>query len=237
MKAEVFKFKQFSVYDNNSSMKVGTDAVLIGAWANTSFAKSILDIGTGCGVIALMMAQSSKANIDAIDIDESSISEAKRNVLNSSWPDKIKTIKTSLQDFVKNNDTKYDLIISNPPFFNNSHKPPDSKKKLAKHTDSLPFDVLILSIKKILNLNGSFCLILPYKEFQTFKDIIRIQGLFVNNITFVKPKKSKNTNRVLAEINFYENTEKKISRLCIRNENNSFTKEYIHLTKEFYPAF
>ncbi len=235
--SKAFKFKQFCVYDNNSSMKVGTDAVLLGAWANVSEANSILDIGTGCGIIALMLAQRTSANIDAIDIDKSSILDAEKNIKNSNWTKRINVSNISLQDFINKNDKKYDLILSNPPFFNNSLKPPDKKRKLAKHTDSLPFETLVYSVKKLLNKNGRFCLILPMNEFQIFKNIILIEDLFINNITFVKPKKSKEINRVLAEISFSEKSRNKINELCIRNEDNSFTGEYKELTKDFYLAF
>lgn len=235
--SNAFQFKQFCVFDSNSSMKVGTDGVLLGAWANTSKTNSILDIGTGCGIIALMLAQRTSAFIDAIDIDNESILDAKINISNSNWTKRIIPSNISLQDFVKTNDKKFDLIISNPPFFNNSLKPPDKKRKLAKHTDSLSFETLVYSVKKLLNKNGKFCFILPMNEFQIFKNIILVEGLFINNITFVRPKKSKAINRVLAEISFSNISGNTINELCIRNEDNSFTDEYKELTKDFYIHF
>ena len=235
--SKAFQFKQFYVYDSKSSMKVGTDAVLLGSWANVLKANTILDIGTGCGIITLMLAQRTSAKIDAIDIDKNSIIEAENNIKNTKWSDRIRTLNISLQDFSKKNKNTYDLVISNPPFFINSLKPNDKKLQLAKHTDSLPFETLIYSIKFLLNKNGKFCLILPYNEFLVLKNIIQIEAMFINKITFVRPKKSKEINRVLAEISFSDNIKINTDELCIRNEDNSFTDQYKELTKDFYLRF
>src|ERR1700745_3451644 len=143
MPGESFVFKKFTIFQRDSAHKVGTDAVLLGAWAQVEKARSILDIGTGTGIIALMMAQKSTAHIEAIDIEQSSYKQACENVKHSSWQERINVTQTSLQDYVKANDKKFDVIITNPPYFVDSYKAPDEERSHARHNDTLPFVDLI----------------------------------------------------------------------------------------------
>ncbi|MFM2293328.1 MAG: hypothetical protein RIS29_3141, partial [Bacteroidota bacterium] len=136
-----FRFKQFTVFHDRCAMKVGIDGVLLGCWTNVADTSMVLDIGTGTGLIALMIAQRTDAHIDAIDIDEGAFEQAMINVQASPWSSRLNVVLSSLQDFVS--DKKYDLIVSNPPYFINSLKNPDEQRTTARHTDSLTHEELI----------------------------------------------------------------------------------------------
>jgi len=176
-----FRFKQFSIEDDRCAMKVGTDGVLLGAWINVNGAKRILDIGTGSGLIALMLAQrsASEVNIDAVEIGTEDASQAQENISNSPWPEKIKIHSRAIQDF--NPEYKYDLVVSNPPYFVNSLTPPSSKRKAARHTSSLSYEELLMSAKRLLSDNGRLAVILPVKEGNTFVSLAQFQGLYCNH--------------------------------------------------------
>ncbi len=231
-----FQFKQFKVEDDQSAMKVGTDAVLLGAWIETKNAIRILDIGTGSGIIALMMAQKSSAKIEAIDIDPLSIEQASQNFLHSNWASRIKATHISLQAFCKSIVQKYDLIVSNPPFFDQSLKSPIREKNISKHTDSLNFSELAHGIKQSLSPDGKACLILPPIEATQFLNKARIQGLYCNRKMKIIPVVGRECNRWIFEISSIrsENIEEEIT---IRDKHYNYTREYIHLTKDFYLNF
>src|SRR6478736_3632457 len=142
MPNDVFEFKQFKIKQDRCAMKVGTDAVLLGAWVVPNGSKKILDIGTGTGVIALMLAQKSSAGILAIDIDRESTEQAGINVAESIFHSQIKVVHTSFQELVKNSSEKFDLIVTNPPYFIDSFKNPSERSTTARHTDSLSFEDL-----------------------------------------------------------------------------------------------
>ena len=167
----VFYFKQFSVKDDRSTMKIGTDAVLLGIAADITNVRNILEIGTGCGIIALILAQRSEAEIDALEIDEESVIQAKENVSASPWKDRISVIHSSLQDFIPEDHKKYDLIISNPPFFSGTYKSHQSKRNISRHNDRLTFDELLDCSDALLADPGSLWVILPVKESLQFIDI------------------------------------------------------------------
>ncbi|MCD4682248.1 MAG: methyltransferase [Bacteroidales bacterium] len=232
-----FQFKQFKVCDSSSAMKVGTDAVLLGAFIKIGDVKSILDIGTGCGVIALMLAQRSNVNIDAIDIDNSSIEEANRNFKNSPWPGRLIAIHTSLQDFARESNRTYDLIVSNPPFFENSLEPPDLKKKFSKHSKTLLHGELLAGVNKLLKPKGRFSVILPFSERTKFINLALLESLFCNRELLVYPKQGKKTNRIFLEFSKMRSEVFSKFELTIRNSNDSYTQEYISLTKDFYIKF
>ena len=231
-----FQFKQFTVQDDKSAMKVGTDAVLLGACVKTEDKKSILDIGTGSGLIALMMAQKSNAKIVAIDIDQSSCKQAAGNFLNSPWATQLSVEHISLQSFCKNLAQKFDIIVSNPPFFDQSLKPFKKEQNISKHTDSLNFSELAHGIKQCLIPDGKACLILPPIEAAQFLDKARIEGLFCNKKTKVIPVAGRECNRWIFEISSIrsENIEEEIT---IRDKHHDYTREYIQLTKDFYLNF
>lgn len=229
-----FQFKQFRIDQNNAAMKVGTDGVLLGAWADVNHAKTILDIGTGTGLIALMMAQRSHAIIDAIDIESNAIMDAEYNFKNSSWSNRLTASCISLQDFTKNNKKKYDCIVSNPPFFNNSCQSDKREKMTARHTDSMSYEVLIKSVAESLSKSGTFSVILPSESEPAFIQIASTFLMHPSRITRVLPKPSKPIKRVMMEFGFQlqpliEN--KLIYETEIRH---TYTKEASMLLSDFY---
>ena len=230
-----FKFKQFTIYHDLCAMKVGVDGVLLGAWANAENAERILDIGTGSGLIALMLAQRNQnALIDAIDIEESAIRQAEINIQNSAWKERIKAHEISLQDFVSTAKNKYDLIVSNPPFFVDSLKTPVKERTSARHTDNLTHEELILLSKSLLAPNGKLCIILPVKEGNLCKIFAEKSGLFCSKMVTVFPKPKAEAKRLLFEFST-EKKEMKTSELMIETEiRHQYSAEFIELAKDFY---
>ncbi len=218
-------------------MKVGTDAVLLGSWVNPEKSGFILDIGTGTGIIALMMAQKSDAEIDAIDIDLPSVQEANTNFKNTPWNDNLYAIHSSLSDFVRQSKKKYDLIVSNPPYFNNSLKSPSGRKNLSKHISTLTHNDLLLGVKKLISPEGKFAIIIPYDLMNTFKNTALAVGLYCNKRLIIYPTPEKPANRILME--FSMNRQKLLmdDKLIIRNESGNFTEEYKIFTGDFYHGF
>ncbi|HMP99538.1 MAG TPA: methyltransferase [Cyclobacteriaceae bacterium] len=229
----VFYFKKFEVRHSASSMKVGTDAVLLGAWANTDETKVILDIGTGCGVIALMLAQrtSEDAIIDAIDIDEQSCEEAYLNFTTSPWPDKLGVVHTSLQNF--HSEKHYDLIVSNPPYFTNSYKPERLTRIHARHTTQLDALTLISAVKKLLHKAGKFCVVLPFTEGLEFSSLCRANGLYCTRKFSVRGRTHKPIERWLLEFQF-EEKEVEQGEIIIHDVGDAWAASYRALTKDFY---
>jgi len=231
-----FQFRQFSVEDEHSSMKVGTDGVLIGAWANHNNPQNILDIGTGSGLIALMMAQRfPQAAIYAIDIHNESVKEAENNFAKSPWVERLSLSIISLQEYATESKTKYDLIVSNPPFFNNSLQPPIETRKQARHTATLTYPEIADSIANILHPEGNFCLILPAKNQAYFEQCIGKTGLVKTKQLSIIPVSGKTPNRILSEWGFGHSSLEE-STLLIRNNEGFYSEEYKDLTKEFYLA-
>ena len=229
-----FRFKQFTVEDERSTMRIGTDAILLGAWAEPGPAQSILEIGTGCGVISLMLAQKCNARIDAIDVDEDSVKQAGANFRQSSWSDRLHAHLCSLQDLLASPREKYDIIITNPPFFIDSLPSPDIRKTLARHTARLGQKDLISGVIHLLKDDGSFFLILPEGENSKFSLLAGESGLFLQEQLNVKPKAGKPVNRVLSRFGFTPCSMPSRKELIIRNEDNTFTNEYIGFTLAYY---
>ena len=228
-----FHFKQFIIRQEKSAMKVGTDAVLLGSWANVDEAKSVLDIGTGTGIIALMIAQKSAATIDAIDIDKNSYQQAIENVSESKWKDRITIKNISLQDYLKQCTRQYDLIISNPPYFDDSFKPPEESRSQARHTENLSFDDLVTGVRTLLLPEGKFYVILPLTEGKSFIEKMKTEGLFCNELVRVKSKADRVEKRLMMQFSFQKSPIKE-SDLIIRKDDQNYTDEYINLTKDYY---
>ncbi len=238
MPNDKFEFKQFTIKQNKCAMKVGTDAVLLGAWTQPRNARSILDIGTGTGILALMLAQKSNAEIDAIDLDRESVEQALENVRDSKFNQQIRVYHKSLQSFSVEVKKKYDLIVSNPPYFIDSSKAPEEHRNLARHTDELSFAELIKGVLACLNPEGRFCLILPQKESVLFKEIAEKNGLFLHSLLRIKTKKEKTEKRILFEMGLTKVDSVKEEEIIIeQDERHNYTKEYIELTKEYYLGF
>ncbi|MCF8296683.1 MAG: methyltransferase [Saprospiraceae bacterium] len=228
-----FKFKQFSLSDEKSAMKIGTDAVLLGAWADCSSAKTILDIGSGCGIISLMLAQRSNAKIHGIEIYNDSTREAIENAMNSPWSERVSFENIAFQKFWKATKVKYDLIITNPPYFINSLKSPDQKRSIARHTDNLSYEDIIIGSKNILAETGKLCVVLPYNERVFFRGKALIENLYCTKLMQVKNNNKSSYKRVLMQFEFIKKPII-IEDLIIRNENNGYSEKYYTLTKDFH---
>ena len=237
MPNDYFKFKQFTVFQDKCAMKVGTDGVLLGAWANCKNAKTVLDIGTGTGLIALMIAQRCNAKIDAVEIDEHAVIQASENVANSLWNDRINVIHQSFQDFINHSERKYSLIVSNPPYFQNSMVAPDHKRANARHNSELQLDEIIAGATRLLTDDGILSVILPYIEGTLFIVKASQKGLYCNRQTKVLPKPGREPKRLLLE---FMKTKKPLveQEIIIElNKRHSYSDAYKNLTKDFYLSF
>lgn len=228
-----FHFKQFVIQQDKCTMKVGTDAVLLGSWIEARNTKTILDVGTGTGIIAIMLAQKSNALVDAIDIDKNSCEQAKHNVSFSPWANRIHVFHVSLQNFQNHTNRKYDLIVSNPPYFKDASKASMEARNKARHSDTLSFDELIKGVKLLLNPTGCLYVILPLKEGIAFRKKAAEQGLYCIQLMKVKTKPEKEEKRLMMRFEF-QRMDCEETQLIIQKENLSYTKEYIELTKEYY---
>lgn len=228
----MFQFKQFAIRQDRTPMKVGTDGVLLGAWAELEYAKNILDIGTGTGLIALMSAQrNSSARIDAIEIEPDACRQAQENVSASPWSDRIKIIESPLQDFKPGK--VYDSIICNPPFFINSTPTPDNGRTLARHCNSLPHTELIDHVVRLLNTRGTFSVILPVNEAKEMITYAQNHQLYPRHITRVHPTPAKPAKRYLIQFSGAPETTTE-DELIIELSRHQYSNEYVGLTREFY---
>ena len=229
-----FAFKQFTVYHDRCAMKVGTDGVLLGAWVNAADAAGILDVGTGTGLIALMMAQRSEGIIHGVELDESAFLQATENVKRSPWADRITLFHNTFQQFARNRTGSYDLVVSNPPYFRNSLKPPAKSRSLARHDDHLSYESLLFYSSEILSDRGRLAVILTADGFSNFEVMARFHGLQPMRVTHIRPQPCKDHSRCLAEFSRGNQKNCHYSEIAIRNEDSSYTKEYIELTRDFY---
>jgi tRNA1Val (adenine37-N6)-methyltransferase len=229
-----FSFKQFTVYHDRCAMKVGIDGVLLGIWCDIRDSNRMLDIGTGTGLIALMLAQRSASTVDAIDIDAGAILQATENVQRSPWADRITLTEISLQDFATSTDQKYDLIVSNPPYFVNSLKAPTPDRNTARHTDALSHEELILHAKLLLQPTGRICIILPVTEAIACRDYALDNGLYCSREVQVIPKPNAAAKRTLLEFCFQPKL-KQTSELIIETDiRHQYSEEFSLLAKDFY---
>ena len=241
MASACFKFKQFTVWHDRCAMKVGTDGVLLGAWCPVSSQASsfkVLDVGTGSGLIALMLAQRlPEAKITAIDIDAGAVEQAAYNFGMSPWADRLNCQQISLQDL--EGEGVYDLIVSNPPYFQDSLKNPDSQRAMARHTDTLSYDELLKHSARLLTTEGILALVLPIEAEQQIIALAQPLGLYPIHITHVYPKPGKAAKRLLIALQAYprplpEGKGEKRDELTLESETAPRSEAYIELTKEFY---
>ena len=229
-----FRFKQFAVEQEDVAMKVGTDGVLLGAWAACDGAKCILDIGTGTGVIALQMAQrNAEAAICAVEIDATAAKRARSNFDMSPWAERLEVACCAVQEYAVSE--KFDLIISNPPYFIDSLLPPDAKRTTARHTQDLSFEELDKAVSRLLAENGTFALILPPAEFERYLAISQLHLVRRCDVCSVEGGAVK---RVMGEFAKAECGGLVVENLTVEQaKRGDYTDEYRALTKDFYLKF
>jgi tRNA1Val (adenine37-N6)-methyltransferase len=234
-----FKFKQFVIEQDRCSMKVGTDGVLLGAWAPVPDAGSALDIGTGTGVIAIMLAQrSTQTTIHAVEIDSDAYQQTCGNILRSPWQHRLQAFHLSVQEFAKNSPVNYDLIVSNPPFFSGGTLSGSQDKASVRHTVKLPHGDLLSAARTLLAADGKFCVILPKMEGLRFREIANSYHLYCTRVTEVISRPGKPVERLLLMF------EKKVrplekDQLIIHGEaqDEEWSADYRQLTGDFYLKF
>jgi len=235
MLTKPFQFKQFTIQQDKTAMKVGTDGVLLGAWVKLQDEfNSILDVGSGTGLIALMLAQRSYAeSIDAIELNEDAYEQTVENFENSNWGDRLFCYHASFQQFVEEIEDTYDLIISNPPFYTSTFKKLPSDRAMARHSESLSFTELLQGTSKLLSETGTCAFIIPFEEEENFIEIANQNNLYPNRITRVKGNERTEIKRTLLQLTKVE-TAIETNELIIEIERHNYTPKYIDLVKEFY---
>ena len=232
----VFQFKQFSVLQDQCAMKIGTDGVLLGAWTPiNNCPNTVLDIGTGTGIIALMLAQRCDAQqIDALEIDGNAYEQAVDNFENSPWGDRLFCFHAGVDEFVEEPEDEYDLIVSNPPFYSEDYRSENEQRDLARFQEALPFEDLIDAAALLLSENGIFSVIIPYKEEERFIDLCSEVELFPIKVTRVKGSHKTQIIRSLLAFKRYELAVLVADELVIEINRHEYTDDYIELTKYFY---
>lgn len=230
-----FNFKQFKVKQDRCAMKIGTDSVLLSTWTNIKNNPfSVLDIGAGTGVISLILAQRSNAQlIDAIEIEDNAYEQCVDNFEQSPWSDRLFCYHASLKDFVNEIEDMYDLIICNPPFYSENYKTESKQRDLARFQDAMPFNHLLESASKLLATNGVFSVVIPFKEEDHFIALASKYDLKPSRILHVKGNPTSEIKRSCIEFTFNKN-EVIIETLIIENKRHEYTQNYIDLAKDFY---
>ena len=231
--ARPFHFKHFSLFHHRSTMKVGTDAILLGRWVEVRPTDVVLDIGTGCGLLPLMLAQKGVNQVDAVDIDAASIEEATVNFEASQWHDRLKAYCTDIVDF--QTDKLYDLIVSNPPFFNRFSKCDSERKSRARHNDAgLSYETLCAVVCRLLKPEGRFAVVLPVRVMAEFLKVAEKSGLFLRKRLNIIPIEGKEPNRVHLELGWGETAAIEEESFTIRDRNKRFTPQYNAFLKDYY---
>ena len=232
----IFQFKHFSVNQDQTAMKIGTDGVLLGAWTPIeNNPKSVLDIGTGTGIIALMLAQRSTAEqIDALEIDESAYEQAVENFEGSPWGVRLFCFHAGLDEFIEEPEEEYDLIVSNPPFFSEDYRSANEQRDLARFQEAMPFEELVEAADLLLSENGIFSVIIPFNEEDRFIELCAEVELFPIKVTRVKGAQNTKIVRSLLAFKRYELSVLTADELVIEISRHEYTPEYISLTKDFY---
>ncbi len=234
MDCRPFFFKRFGLFHHRSTMKIGTDAILLARWVEVSENDEVLDIGTGCGLIPLMLAQKGIKNADAVEIDRDSYEEATQNFNNSAWKSHLFAVNDDIKHYAITCGKKYDLIVSNPPFFFGDNIPEKAKKGLARHTNTLSYNDLLISVKKLLKPEGRFALVLPALESKTFLKDAENQGFYLQKEMKIVPIEGKESNRVNMQLVVNQIDEVERETFVLRNPDHSFTKEYKDFLKDYY---
>jgi tRNA1Val (adenine37-N6)-methyltransferase len=232
----LFQFKQFTVQQDQCAMKIGTDGVLLGAWCPTeNNPNTILDIGSGTGILTLILAQRTNAEqIDAIEIEEKAYEQCVENFESSPWSDRLFCFHAGLDEFVAEPEDEYDLIISNPPFYSENFKSENQERDLARFEVALPFEDLIEAANLLLSENGIFAVIIPFKEEERFFTLCEEVDLFPIKVTRVRGNAKTPIIRSLLAFKRFELPVLTADEVIIEINRHEYTKEYIELTKDFY---
>lgn len=236
--SQPFRFKEFTIHQDKTAMKVGTDGVLLGAWCSLDDEpESILDVGSGTGLIGLMLAQRSDAEtIDAVELDENAYEQTVENFEQSDWADRLFCYHSSFQEFAREmaeEEEQYDLIVSNPPFYTDTFETQDEARNKARFTSSLSFEELIQGANQLLSSAGRFATIIPYKEEQAFVSLALESNWFLSRICRVKGTETSELKRSLLEFSLQE-TEIVEEELVIEISRHNYTERYKELTRDFY---
>ncbi len=238
MANDYFRFKKFLVIQDKATFKVGTDSVLLGSWSDVSLADRVLDIGTGTGLLAIMIAQRCSASITGIEIDGPSFRQACENAGGSPWSERINILHTSMQEYTGSCPGYFDLIICNPPFFTGSLKSGNAARDMARHDTTLSLKDLAEGAGRMLAPKGRICLVMPADRYLDSISAFAGEDLFPHRELIVKPTLTMPAGRCLFE--FRKEKPRQISRAEIvveRSERHDYTDEYRQLTGEFYLAF
>lgn len=229
-----FHLRHFSLLHQQSTMKVGTDAIILGAWVNTDGLKTILDAGTGCGILALMIAQRTGALIHAVEIDKLSANEAEVNFQTSQWHERLKVFHANFIDFPALATHNYDLIISNPPFFTSTFKTQQPRRNLARHTHTLRFEDLIATAGKLLNKDGRLAVVLPMTESEAFIKLAAKHKLYPHRMLKIIPVRGREANRINLEFGIDAPDACQHDTFILRETDRRFTQAYRKLLKPYY---
>lgn len=233
-----FSFKQFTVRHDRCAMKVGTDGVLLGAWTNVQGAGRIVDVGTGSGLIAIMMAQRCDAMVDAVEVDADACSQARENAAACPWSERITICHDSIQHYTGITAPQYQLVVSNPPYFRNSLKPASTLRTQARHNTSLDYEGLLHCASQLLAPEGRLAVIIPANAIKGFTELAYFHGLYPVRQTMVRPRPGKDYSRCMAEFSGNRDQPADNRELIIRDQNGmEFTNDYRMLTKAYYLNF
>ena len=238
--ANLFYFKHFVIDQANCAMNIGADSMLLGALVSPANAKNILDIGAGTGILSLIMAQKSAkdATIHALEIEDSAYMQALKNASNSSWKNKISVYHTALQQFSPAHDLKYDLIISNPPYFPSTNSPKSKAatqtRATARDQNQLSFLDLIVNTKRLLAADGKFYLILPFSEKHNFIKLAEAENLHLAESINIRSRKESDFIRVILGFSTNKMNELNIHDFTIYETGNIYNKEYLQATKDLH---
>ena len=234
MSNNYFQFKQFTVYHDKCAMKVGTDGALLGAWAPVAGAANLLDIGTGSGLIALMLAQRCPdARITGVDIDGPATEQARENVAASPWKDRIRIVRQDVREWAEREGEKYDALVANPPYFVEKVACPDAARHAARHTDGLSFDELLKAAVALMAETGTFSVVLPSTAVPEFIAAASRHRLYLCHQTWVHTKPTKPAKRALMTF-VRRPAATRIDQLSLEVETGVFSPEFVALLQPFY---
>ena len=233
---DYFQFKQFTVYQTRDVMRVNTDGVLLGAWTPDVVGRRILEIGSGTGVVSLQLLQRGARWVDAIDIDSEAYQQTRENALRSPWATQMAVVHSSLQLFVENYEEPYELIVSNPPYYEHALLSPNMRRNQMRHTEFLPTEELLAGVVACLSPEGRFVAIFPLAEGSAFVARAASEGLYCSRQVAIADRPQRSTKRLLCEFR-REQCTPMVEELFIRNTSGEYSAEYRALTAPFYLNF